>query len=464
MQLQWKDASIITIYKKGDRTDCGNYRGISLLSIAGKIFARILLNRLTPEVVSETQCGFRGNRSTVDMIFCLRQLQEKCIEQDRPLYMVFVDFSKAFDTVGRTGLWQLLKKYGCPEKFTTMIEALHTGMMATVNVGGEVSESFRVTNGIKQGCVLAPTLFSIFLSALLDKAFRDMGDGIYIQSRQSADLFNVAHFRAKTKTTRILMRELLFADDSALVAHSAEEMQNIVDAFSNASKKFGLKINIKKTEVLYQPNSTRTREEDIMVDGNKLNSVMEITYLGSTISSDACIDDEIQRRMAKASASFGRLRQRLWNNHHVSMRVKGKIYRAIVLSTLLCGAEAWTVYRRQVKKLHAFMMRHLRSIMRITWMDKVTNKEILERTGLPSMEDLLIRKNLRWTGHLMTMSSDRLPKQVLYSQLSSGHRKRGRPRFRFKYTIKRNLKLRDIKIDSWTSLSQQRDKWRARVK
>ena len=107
-----------------------------------------------------------------------------------------------------------------------MIEALHTGMMANVSVGGEVSEFFSVTNGIKQGCVLAPTLFSIFLSAVLDKAFRDMGDGVYIQSRQSADLFNVAQFRAKTKTTRIL----LFADDSALVGHSAEEMQKIMDA------------------------------------------------------------------------------------------------------------------------------------------------------------------------------------------------------------------------------------------
>ena len=99
--------------------------------------------------------------------------------------------------------------------------------------------------------------------------------------------------------------------------------------------------------------------------------------------------------------------------------------------------------------MHAFMMRHLRSIMKITWMDKVTNKEILERTGLPSMEDLLIRKNLRGTGHLMRLSPDRLPTQVLYSQLSSGHRKRGRPRLRFKDTIKRNLKMRDIKIDSW---------------
>ena len=183
----WKDASIVTIYKKGVRTDCGNYRGMSLLSIAGQIFARILLNRIstpiTPDVVAETQCGFRGNWSTVDMIFCLRQLQEKYFEQDRPLYMVFIDFSKAFDTVGMAWLWQLLRKYGCPEKFTTMIEALHTGVMANVCVGREVSELFSVTNGVKQGCVLAPKLFSIFLSAMLDEAFRDMGDGIYIQSR-----------------------------------------------------------------------------------------------------------------------------------------------------------------------------------------------------------------------------------------------------------------------------------------
>ena len=103
-----------------------------------------------------------------------------------------------------------------------------------------------------------------------------------------------------------------------------------MNAFSDVSKKFGLKINIKKTEVLYQPNSTRTREEDIMVDGNKLNSVLEFIYIGSTISSNGCIDDEILRRMAKANASFGRLRQRLWNNHHVPG---------------LDSARAWTVYR-----------------------------------------------------------------------------------------------------------------------
>ena len=92
----------------------------------------------------------------MDMICCLRQVHEKCTEQDRPLYMVFVDFSKAFDTVGRTGLWQLLRTYGCPEKFTTMIAALPTGRIANVSIRGEVSESFSVTNGVKQSCVLAP--------------------------------------------------------------------------------------------------------------------------------------------------------------------------------------------------------------------------------------------------------------------------------------------------------------------
>ena len=113
----------------------------------------------------------------------------------------------------------------------------------------------------------------------------------------------------------------------------------------------------KKTEVMFQPNMTMTMEEDINVDETTLNHVKEFTYLGSLIASDGHIEAELQKRMSKASMSFGRLRERLWNNHNVSIRIKGKIYRAIILSTLLYGAEVWTVYRRHVKRLHSFMMR-----------------------------------------------------------------------------------------------------------
>ena len=164
--------------------------------------------------------------------------------------------------------------------------------------------------------------------------------------------------------------------------------------------------------------------------------------------------------MATSSASFGRLRQRLWNNHHVSMRVKGKIYRVIVLSTLLYGAEAWTVYRQQVKKLHAFMMRHLRSIMSITWMDKVTNNTRTDRAAIYGRSSDQKESPVDWTPH------EDVIRQATKadSLLSTRHRNRGSPRLRFKDITKRHLKPRSIQTDSWTSLSQQREKWRATVK
>ena len=137
-----------------------------------------------------------------------------------------------------------------------------------------------------------------------------------------------------------------------------------------------------------------------------------------------------------------------WNNHHVSMRVKGKIYHAIVLSTLLHGAEVWAVYTRQVKKLHAFMMATFAFDLEDN-LDGQSDKQGNTRTDRAAIYGRSSdQKESPWTGHLMRMSPDRLPKQVLYSQLSSGHRKRGRPHLRFKDTIKRNPKLRDIKRDT----------------
>ena len=153
-----------------DRRD--DHRGISLLSIAGKILARVLLNRLTAhvnlhEVLPESQCGFRAGRGTADMIFAARQLQEKCQEQHQDLYMVFIDLTKAFDSVHREGLWKILKKIGCPQKFVNIIRSFHDGMRGCVLDNGETSAPFTITSGTKQGCVLAPLLFSIFLSMML---------------------------------------------------------------------------------------------------------------------------------------------------------------------------------------------------------------------------------------------------------------------------------------------------------
>ena len=104
-----------------------NYLGISLLSTAGKIQAKILLKRLqtiAELILPESQYGFRTSRSTIDMIFALRHLQEKAVEQQQSLYMIFVDLSKAFNTVDRSTLWILLRRYRCPETFVKVIQEL----------------------------------------------------------------------------------------------------------------------------------------------------------------------------------------------------------------------------------------------------------------------------------------------------------------------------------------------------
>nr|VZI32110.1 unnamed protein product [Spirometra erinaceieuropaei] len=254
----FKYATIMQLYKrKGNRQVCDNHRGISLLNIAGKIFARIILNRLNNHLeqglLPESQCGFRRHRGTTDMIFAARQLQEKCQEMRTHLYSTFVDLTKAFDTVNREGLWKIMQKFGCPERFTQMVRQLHDGMMARVTDNRAVSEAFAVTNGVKQGCVLAPTLFSLMFSAMLMDADRAERPGIRIAYRTDGHLLNQRrmHFQSCVSTTTV--HELLFADDCAMNTTSEEEMQRSMDLFSAACENFGLVINTQKTVVMHQP-------------------------------------------------------------------------------------------------------------------------------------------------------------------------------------------------------------------
>nr|VZI26313.1 unnamed protein product [Spirometra erinaceieuropaei] len=373
-----KDATIVHLYKrKGNRQVCDNHRGISLLNIAGKIFARILLNRLNNHLeeglLPESQCGFRRHCRTTDMIFAARQLQEKCQEMRTHLYSTFVDLTKAFDTVNREGLWKIMQKFGCPERFTQMVRQLHDGMMARVTDNGVVSEAFAVTKGVKQGCVLAPTLFSLMFSAMLMDAYRDERPGIRIAYRTDGHLLNQRrmHFQSRVYTTTV--HELLFADDCALNTTSEEEMQQSIYLFSAACENFGLVINTQKTVVMHQPPpNTATASNappQISVNGTQLQVVENFPYLGSTFSRNTKINDEVANKISKASQAFGRLQSTVWNRHGLQLSTKLKMYKAVILPTLLYGAETWTVYAKQARRLNHSHLSCLRRILRLNWQD-----------------------------------------------------------------------------------------------
>ena len=238
MPQDMRDANIITLYKnKGDRSDCNNYRGISLLSIVGKVIARVLarLQKLAERVYPESQCGFRAERSTIDMVFSVRQLQEKCREQQIPLFIAFIDLTKAFDLVNRDGLFKLLHKIGCPPIVLSLTKSFHSDMKGTVQLDGSTSIPFNIVSGVKQGFVLAPTLFGIFFSLMLKYAFGHASEGILLHTRSDGRLFNLARLKAKMKIRRVLIRDLLFADDAAVAVHSAQHLQALLDRFSLAS-------------------------------------------------------------------------------------------------------------------------------------------------------------------------------------------------------------------------------------
>ena len=155
---QWKDATIKFLHKKKDRSDCNNYRGISLVAHSGKVLRKMVASRLSnycERILPEEQGGFRPARSTIDMLFVMRRLQELGRVRKIPLYMCFIDLQKAYDSVDRELLWVVLARFGVPEKMLTVIHQFHEGMGARVRTDdGKHSAWFDVTQGLRQGCVL----------------------------------------------------------------------------------------------------------------------------------------------------------------------------------------------------------------------------------------------------------------------------------------------------------------------
>ena len=179
---------------------------------------------MAEEILPESQCEFRSARSTIDMIFCARQLQEKAREQRRTLLYIFYNPKKAFDKVPRSAMWATLRRFGCPPHFINLFRGLHDALLALVCHRGSLSKPFDVTGGLKQGCVLTPTLFALYPAAMLYELPAD-SPSTELRYRCDGSLFNLARFKARTKTSNLRITELQYADDNATSAYSPEELQ-----------------------------------------------------------------------------------------------------------------------------------------------------------------------------------------------------------------------------------------------
>ncbi|MCP4337615.1 MAG: reverse transcriptase family protein, partial [Desulfobulbaceae bacterium] len=443
----WKSGVIVPLYKgKGERGVCGNYRGICLLSVVGKVYCRVVIERVrerTEKWVGEEQGGFRKGRGCVDQIFSLRCVVEKCLEKGQKVYAAFMDLEKAYDRIDREGLWKVLRIYGVPGKLLRAVKSLYEGARAAVRVESEQSEFFELNVGLKQGCVMSPWLFSVYMDGVMKEIQgRAVDVGVPMMGEGSEWKLPV----------------LLFADDTVLLSDNEWELQGLVNMFRTVCERRNLKVNVGKSKVMVFERGAAT-DCEVRLNGQVMANVSSFKYLGSVMSKDGGLEDEMQERVQQGKRVVGTLKS-VTRNRAMSMEVKKTLHDSVVIPTLTYGSEAWTMTGRHKSRVRGVEMSYLRSACGVTWRDRLTNEEVRERCNVDvDVLESVKRNTLRWFGHVERMGSERLVKKVYESEVE-GRRGRGRPRTRWKDGVKRYMSEGGVGWEEGRQLTRDRNAWR----
>ena len=433
----WRKSQIIPVPKKGNLSLVTNYRGISLIPIAAKIFNKLLLNRIVPHIdplLRNNQNGFRSGRSTLSQILLLRRLIEEMSHCNRDLALVFVDFSKAFDSVDRNMMFKILKLYGIPSTIIEAIRVLYTDTSATVlSPDGETSP-FDICAGILQGDTLAPFLFIIVVDYVL---------------RMSVDKINdnglMLHPRKSSRNPAVHITDADFADDIALIAGTLANAQNLLHSLESAANSVGLFLNETKTEYINQTSDILSHIKTLA--GTILKEKDDYVYLGSHISSS---EKDFMVRKGMAWSACNNL-HKIWISK-LDTKIKIQLFKCLIEPILLYGCETWTLSKKAEKRLDGTYTRLLMRVKNLSWKHHPTKHQIYG--SLPPVSSIVQSKRVQFAGHCLRASSEIISPVVLYKSHSIGRRSR---KLNYIDTIKRDTGL--LEEDLKTSMLD-RECWR----
>lgn len=442
LPIMWKEAIIVPLHKKGDQLECDNYRGISLLNSAYKIFARILLKRLTPyveECVGDYQCGFRRGKSTIEQLSIIGQIIEKKYEYRQNMWQLFIDFKKAYDSIHRNSLYKIMLEFGFPQKLVQLTKLCMENTQYRVRVDSTVSSPFSVESGLKQGDALSPILFNVALEKVIRELLHTEEGGVSINNRA--------------------VRLLGFADDLDIIGETLEDIGNAARVLEKEANKIGLQINANKTKVMELINSGTDPADSV---GLAYEKVDDFKYLGTTLSTKNDWSKEIDIRLNKAEKTFYAL-SKFFNTKMLSRRTKIRIYVAIIRPTLTYGCEAWTTTTTTERKLRTFENRVWRKICGPVldahtgeWRRRY-NRELTDMLEMGTITNFIKGQRIQWLGHIMRRGENE-PLRAALEWVPHGKRPRGRPRKRWLDGVEEDL-LR-MGIENWREIAYDRDRWR----
>ena len=343
----WSEGLISPLHKKGSKTEPDNYRAITLLSVLGKIFTRILNNRLDGwaekyEIYIEAQNGFRGGRGTTDSIFILNQIINQILEKGQKLYAFFVDFSKAFDMVVHDNLWYKLLNIGITGKMFSIIHSMYNCLKTCVMVNGEKSDAFYCQLGVRQGECLSPFLFAMYINDL-EKSIDSPDSGVTILD------------------VKFLL--LLYADDVVIFANSSQHLQNSIDRLYEYCNKWKLKINTAKSFIIIFCRRHMYTFDTWKYGDTVIPVTTQMRYLGLIFSSNGLAHQTQLSLSQQANKAVFGLHKKLCRYKTLSISVVIDLFDKFIVPVLNYGCESWGFHA--APNIERVQLRFYKRILRV---------------------------------------------------------------------------------------------------
>ena len=325
----WSLNYLRPIHKKGDKKDPDNYRGIAVGSCLGKLYSYVLLNRLEKfieknQLVKHNQIGFMKNSQTSDHMFVLKTLVDKFVKDRKErLYVAFVDFKKAYDTINRGKLFQKLKQAQLGDLFLKSLKAMYSSVKYCIKMTNGFTDPIKSFKGLKQGCVLSPTLFNIFIDDV-ESIFTENCDPVRLSDKD--------------------LNHLLYADDLILISKSPEGLQNCLNHLDEYCQLWDLNVNIAKSKTMIFNSSGRVLQNHTFLYRKKeLELVQSFTYLGITFSSNASFKKAYQTLGDKACKAMHPLVDAIFK-FNLTVPKALDLFEKLVQPILLYGSEVWASF------------------------------------------------------------------------------------------------------------------------
>ena len=401
----WCTGVIHPIFKSGDADDPSNYRGITVTSVLAKVFAMIIETRLSAwaedhNLRAEGQAGFRKDHRTVDNIFIMHTLISKARKSKRKLYCCFVDFKKAFDSVPRHSLWQVLESLGVTGDILYCLKSIYDKDEACVLTGEGLSDSFRCTTGVKQGCPASPLLFGLYIDeieALLKEAKDDIDAPMLLQT---------------------LVAILLFADDIALFSYSAQGLQAQLDILQKFCCMRGLTVNVAKTKVIVF-ESRRSQSPTFTYDGEEVERVEEFKYLGICFHATRGMSCAIQYLCNSARKAVFGLLGRCHELHICQPLLKLKLFDALVRPIMLYACEVWAIVggKQALEDMERVEIRFLKMLLGVP--QNTSSKLVHAEFGRLPLKHCWLQQCIKYLKRFLSLDDNRLCKTAFSADVQS---------------------------------------------